>query len=223
MPSAQVSPKTGSAKMSTMAIAWGLVAGVAYLGLINKVVVNANSSSLGLSLPTTDDGLLALKVPNSVLPTLSQFAVGAIAVAILATLAFGLATRLRPTQGAFPSLLIVSGIVGIVGSGLVFLDVVASDNKNRSDLVVAIGTIVAVAVLLRVQRFVRRFYQRSPAAASLVVGAFIIIYLFLTNGTSIFTILLRDLDIYLALSAFAVVIYAGYQTTRHGQRLRRGK
>ena len=234
MPSAQqqVSPKTGSAKMSTLAIVWGLVAGVAYLGLIQGAaerIYSAVGSSLAPG--ATDSGLRTLDsqltsqfhIAVNSFSSLSTVAIAAIPVAILGTIALGLAVRLRPAQGAFSSLLIVAGVLGLVGTALLFVDLVANDPSHRSAFFLAIGTIVVAAVLLRLQKFVRRFYQRSPAAATLIIGLVAVAYLFLANNSSIFTIVLEDLDIYLAVAAFAIVIYAGYHTTRHGQRLRRGK
>ena len=232
MPSNQISPKAGSAKMSTMAIVWGLVAGVAYLGLIQGVATRLYSAvGQSLSPGATDSGLRTLDsqltshlhIAVNSFSSLSTIAIAAIPVAAIASIILGLGVRLRATQGAFSSLLIVAGVVGLVGVGLLFVDLVANDTGHRSALFLAIGTIVVGAVILRLQQFVRRFYQRSPAVTSLIVGAVAVAYLFLANNTSIFGIVLQDVDIYLALAAFAIVVYAGYQTARHGQRLRRGK
>jgi hypothetical protein len=230
MPSNQISPKAGSAKMSTMAIVWGLAAGVAYLGLINGAATQLYNS-LKAPLPSNDSGLRTLDaqltahfhIAVNSFSSLATIAVAAIPVAIIATIALGLGVRVRPTQGAFSSLLVIAGVVGLAGVGLLFIDVVANAPANRSALFLALGTIVVGAVLLRLEKFIRRFYQRSPAFASLIVGVVAVAYLFLANNTSIFGIVLQDVDVYLALAAFAIVIYAGYHTVRHGQRLRRGK
>src|SRR5690348_8152467 len=113
MPSAQqVSPKTGSAKMSTLAIVWGLVAGVAYLGLIQGAaerIYSAVGSSLAPG--ATDSGLRTLDsqltsqfhIAVNSFSSLSTVAIAAIPMAILGTIALGLAVRIRPTQGAFSS------------------------------------------------------------------------------------------------------------------------
>jgi hypothetical protein len=232
MPSNQISPKAGSAKMSTMAIVWGLAAGVAYLGLIKGAAASVyRAVGTSLSPSATDSGLSMLDsdltkhfhIAVNSFSSLATVAIAAIPVAIIASIALGLAVRLRPTQGTFSSLLVVAGLLGIVGTGLLFVDLVANDSSHRSDIILAIGTIIVTAVLLRLQRVVRGFYQRTPAFATLIVGVVAVAYLFLANNTSIFGIVLQDVDVYLGLAAFALVVYAGAQTARHGLRLRRGK
>jgi hypothetical protein len=121
-----------------------------------------------------------------------------------------------------PPLLIAAAVLGLAGTALLFFNRVVKDEKP-AEILAALGTIVAIPVLLRVQRFVRRFYQRVPAFASLLVGALLLAYLFLTNGTSISAIIMRDVDIYLALGAFTMVLYSGITLVRRGQQLRRGR
>ncbi len=104
---------------------------------------------------------------------------------------------------------------------MLFLGLVATD-KNGNQFVVALATIVLIAVLIRLQRFIRRFYQRAPAAASLILAALIVAYLILGSGTNITSIVLVQMDIWLALIAFAIALYGGIVQIRAGQRLRRG-
>src|SRR5260370_17961756 len=123
MPSNQISPKAGSAKMSTMVIVWGLAAGVDYLGLINGAATQLYNS-LKAPLPSNDSGLRTLDsqltahfhIAVNSFSSLATIAVAAIPVAIIATIALGLGVRVRPTQGVFSSLLVVPGVVGLSGA-----------------------------------------------------------------------------------------------------------
>jgi hypothetical protein len=50
-----------------------------------------------------------------------------------------------------------------------------------------------------------------------------LIYLVLSNGTSITAIFLADIDVWLALVGFAIVFYAGIQIARYRRLIPRGK
>jgi hypothetical protein len=86
---------------------------------------------------------------------------------------------------------------------------------------VAVVTILLVPVLLRVQKFIRRFYNRAPALVSLLFGALLLVYFIFSNNASISSIVLSQLDYWLALAAFAIALYAGVTTVRHGGRARK--
>jgi xanthine/uracil permease len=129
----------------------------------------------------------------------------------------------RPTTTVASGLLIPAALLGLLGVVLLFLDVVATV-KNRDDFLLALGTLVVIAVLLRLQRSLRHFYRRSPALVSLLVGVLVLAYIFLTNGsTNISAIVLSDVDIWLALVAFAIVLYSAIVLVRLGRMLRRGR
>ena len=79
-----------------------------------------------------------------------------------------------------------------------------------------------VSILLRLQRGIRRFFRRSPAVASLLFAAVTIFYLIISNGANISSLVLQQVDVWLSLLAFAIVVYCGVTLVRNGQRLRAG-
>jgi hypothetical protein len=213
-------------KMASLSVVWGAIAGVAYLGLVKRVV-DLIEAATGWAGPSTsfDSGLLSIDPARVGQSHTSAYtiAIAALPVAILVIIGLGLVARLRPTTTALSGLLIPAALVGLAGAVLLFLDVVVTV-KNRNDFLLALGTLVAIAILLRLQRFVRRFYRRNPAFVSLLVGAVLIAYIFITNGTTnISTIVLSDIDIWLALAAFTIVLYSGIVLVRLGRALGRGR
>ena len=91
---------------------------------------------------------------------------------------------------------------------------------GQLQFIVALLTIVIVSILLRLQRGIRRFFRRSPAVASLLFAAVTIFYLIISNGANISTLVLQQVDVWLSLLAFAIVLYCGVSLVRNGQRLR---
>lgn len=214
-------------KIALLALVWGLVAGVAYLGLI-KHAVDVIIAATGWAGPSTrfDSGLIALdpgqaaQVGHTHTP-LYTTAIAALPIAILVIVGLAIVARVRPSATLLTGLLIPAALLGMVGALLFFLDVVATV-KNRNDFLLALGTLVAIAVLLRLQRLVRHFYRRNPAVVSVIVGLVLLIYIFVTNGTtSISTIVLSDIDVWLALAAFTIALYCGVVLFRLGHALRR--
>jgi hypothetical protein len=126
--------------------------------------------------------------------------------------------RARPGITILATLSIVASVIGLAGSAFLFLATVANA-KNGQDFLIALLTIVLVFVLVRLQRFVRRFYQRSPAFATLVFGLLAIVFIILSNGTSITAIILSQIDYWLALVAFGITLYASGNLTRHSRKL----
>jgi hypothetical protein len=226
MPGKQGNPKADAVKMAALAIVWGAVAGVAYLGLISKVIdlIKKSTGWVGPGAPY-DTGLIAIdpaQITGHGHSQLYIIAISAIPFAIVAAIALGVVAWVRPALVPISGLLIPAGLIGIVGVGLVFINVVVNV-KNRNDFLVALGTLVGLSIVLRLQHYIRRFHQSTPAVASLLVAVLVVAYIFLTNGTSLTAIILTDLDIYLALVAFAVVAYSGYRLVRSGRRLQRAK
>ena len=92
----------------------------------------------------------------------------ALPFAIGAIILFGMILRARPGITILATLSIIASIIGLAGS--LFLSWPNVVNKeNEQGFLIALLTIVLVFVLVRLQRFVRRFYQRSPAFATLVL------------------------------------------------------
>lgn len=221
-------PRADAAKRASLSIVWGVVAGIAYLGLINGAV-DIVKKATGWSGPGTsfDTGLRTFDSTkyggaHATFASVASIAIPALPVVIVAIVALGIASRVRPGMAVFPGLLIAAAALGLVGAVLLFLDVEAN-TQNRNDFLVALGTIVGISILLRLQKFVRRFYRRTPAVASLIVGLVVVIYIFLSNGTSIPSIVLAQIDIWLALVAFAIALYGGIAMVRLGQRMGRGR
>lgn len=214
-------------KMAVLALVWGLVAGVAYFGLIKHVVqlIMAATGWAGPSI-SFDSGLITIDPGQAgqvghTHTALYTTAIAALPIAILVIVGLGIVARVRPTATLLTGLLIPAALLGLVGTLLLFVDVVATV-KNRNDFLLALGTVVVIALLLRLQRFVRHFYRRSPAVVSVIVGLVLLSYIFVTNGTTnISTIVLTDIDIWLALAAFTIALYCGIILVRRGYSLRR--
>lgn len=216
--------KARATRMASLSVAWGLVAGVAYLGLIGTALGQMKGVIPQWTPPAIDPGIVSTPGVHASpsLSSLRTVAVAAIPFAIVAVIALGIAARLRPTTIAFSGLLIGAACLGLAGTVLVFITVVVEDADTRNGLLVAVVTIVAVPILLRLQRFIRRFYDRSPALVSLLFGALALIYFIFSNNASISSIVLSQLNDWLTLIAFGVALYAGIRAVRHGIRARSG-
>lgn len=220
----QTDPRVDAAKKASLAIAWGIAAGVAYLGLIYQAVqIIVNATNGQWSGGNVDHGIITagsqFKQFDASYAPIATIVIAALPVAIIATIALGIIARGRPRTPAIAGLLIVSGILGLVASLLLFVALVANA-KNGIQFVVALITIVIVSILLRLQRTIRRFFRRSPAIASLLFAAVTIFYLIISNGANISSLMLEQVDVWLSLLAFAIVLYCGVSLMRIVQRLR---
>jgi hypothetical protein len=207
--------------MASLLIAWGLAALLAYLGGVRKFVdfiVSATKwPAPGVEI---DNGLLNPKLGDfggTYAPIVTATVV-ALPFAIGAIILFGMILRARPGITILASLSIVASIIGLAGSAFLFLATVANA-KNGQEFLIALLTIILVFVLVRIQRYVRNFYQRSPAFATLVFALLAIVFIILSNGTSITAIILSQIDYWLALVAFAITLYASINLTRHSRKL----
>ena len=224
-----VDPRREVTKRALLSVAWGIVAGVAYLGLIGQGV-SAIAKATGLigEGETIDSGLIKLTTANggvNVPDSLHALAVTALAIlpiAIIAIIVLGILLRIRPRQGILAALLIIAGALGLLGSLVFFLRVVATASNGKG-FVLALITGVVVSILLRLQRSIRQSYRTNPALVTLLVALLTLIYLVLSNGTSITAIFLADIDVWLALVGFAIVFYAGIQIARYRRLIPRGK
>jgi hypothetical protein len=224
-----VDPRREVVKRAMLSIAWGIVAGVAYFGLIGQGVSaiakatgligqGANIDSGLINLATTTGGV---QVPAS-LHALAVTAVAVLPIAIIAIIVLGILLRVRPRQGILATLLIIAAGLGLLGSAVFFLRVVATAT-NGKDFILALITGFVVSILLRLQRSIRQSYQRNPATVTLLVALLTIVYLVLANGTSITAIFLTDIDVWLSLIGFAIVFYAGISIARYRRMMPRGK
>jgi hypothetical protein len=214
-------PRVSALKMASLLIAWGLAALLAYLGGIRKfvdfVVTATPWTGPGVEI---DTGLISPKLGSfgGTYSPIVTATIVALPFAIGAIILFGMILRTRPGITILASLSIVASVIGLAGSIFLFLAVVANA-KNGKDFLVALLTILLVFVLVRLQRFVRRFYQRSPAFATLFFALLAIVFLILSTGTSISAIIVTQIDYWLALVAFGFTLYASINLTRHSRRL----
>jgi len=220
----KIDPRIVIAQMSSLSIAWGIAAGVAYLGLIKRAIdlVAAATPWTGA---TVDSGLIGLNADNAA-KHLSGFGglitpvVIALPFAIIAVIVFAILIRARPRLATGVGVgLIIAAILGLIGALLLFLAQVAT-REHGTEFIVALVTIIIVAVLLRLQRFVRRFYSRSPAFATLFFGVFTVVYLILANGVNISSIVLSQVDVWLAIISFGIVLYAGFRLANAARKTR---
>jgi hypothetical protein len=203
-----------SARTASLCIAWAVIAGAAYLGLIKRAIDLATAATPWPGVGV-DPGLIAIK-PSQLTAdyrTYATIALVAIPILVGAVIALGVATRVRPRAAPLPAGLLVAALLGLLAAGVIFLATVATAS-NGVEFVVALATIVLIAVLLRLQKVVRRFYQRAPAAASLVLAALTLAYLILSNGTNVSSIVLSQIDVWLALVSFAIILNSGVKLVR---------
>jgi hypothetical protein len=206
------------------------VAGVAYFGLIGQgVSAAAKATGLIPSGETIDSGLINLTNSNSggvavpaALHALAIAALGALPIVNIAIIVLGILLQVRPREALLAGLLLAAAAVGLVGALVFFLRVVATENNGKS-FIIALLTGIIVSLILRLQRSVRHSYQRNPALVTLVVAVVAIIYLVLSNGTNIYSIILTDVDVWLALIAYAIVLFAGIGIARYRRMIPRGK
>ena len=222
MPTKPAQSKARAARMASLSIAWGLVAGVAYLGLIGTLIGQFKGVIPQWAPPAIDPGIVNTPSAHASasLASLRTVAIAAIPFAIIAIIGLGIVLRLRPTMVAIAGLLIAAACLGLAGTVLVFITVVVDNADTRNGFLVALVTIIAVPVLLRLQRFIRRFYDRSPALVTLLFGALALAYFIFSNNASISSIVLGQLNDWLALIAFGIALYAGLAAVRHGGRAR---
>jgi hypothetical protein len=213
--------RVSALKMASLLIAWGLVALLAYLGGVRRFVdFVANATPWPGPGIEIDNGLVNPKLGGfgGTYGPIVTATIVALPFAIGAIILFGMILRARPGITILASLSIVASVIGLAGSIFLFLATVANE-KNGQGFLIALLTIVLIFVLVRLQRFIRRFYQRSPAFATLFFALLAIIFVILSNGTTITAIILSQIDYWLALVAFGITLYASVNLTRHSRRL----
>lgn len=220
----QTDPRVDASRRASLAIAWGVAAAVAYLGLIYQAVqLIVNATNGQWSGGNIDQGIVhagtTFKQFGETYAQLATIVVAALPVFIVATIVLGIVARVRPRVTFIAPLLIACGVLGLAASLLLIVALVANP-KNGIQFAIALITIVIVSVLLRLQRGIRRFFRRSPALASLLFAAVTVFYLIISNSANISSLMLEQVDVWLSLLAFAIVAYGGVTLVRIGQRLR---
>jgi hypothetical protein len=208
-----------------LSVAWGIIAGVAYLGLINAAIVALAKFAPQAIQPGQVDTGIAHAQAGQFAGGLAPFAplvIYGIPVAAVVVTGLGIAARFKPAIPWLALGQIVAAVLGLFAALVLFLAVVLT-SRNTTEVIVALLTIVVVGVLVRVQKLVRRFYRYSPGVASLVLAALTLAYLILSSGASVSAILLQQVDTWLALLAFLLALYAGVIGMRASRRLSMGK
>src|SRR5262245_18601298 len=122
----RIDPRIVVAQMSSLSIAWGIAAGVAYLGLIKRAIdlVAAATPWTGANV---DSGLIGLNAERST-RLAGSFAsiVGPVVIAlpfaIVAVIALGILIRAQPRlAGSAGVALIVAALLGLIGALLLFV------------------------------------------------------------------------------------------------------
>src|SRR5262247_893224 len=131
MPGKQSSSRVSASRLATLSIAWGAVAGVAYLGFLSTAVDLIKKATGWAGPGEFDAGLVKLASSQSgqTATSLGTVAITALPFAIIAVLGIGVATRLRPTMPALPPLLIAAAVLGLAGTALLFFNRVVKDEK----------------------------------------------------------------------------------------------
>lgn len=225
MPSKPTDAKKQATRMASLSVAWGIIAGVAYLGLINTAIVALSKIAPEAIAPgQVDTGILHAPVAQFAggLASFAPLVTIGIPVAAVAVIGLGIAARFKPAIPWLALGQIVAALLGLF-AGLVLFVAVVLTPRDTTEVAVALLTIVVVGVLVRLQKLVRRFYRYSPGLASLVLAALTLAYLILSSGASVSAVLLQQVDTWLALLAFFLALYAGVIGMRASRRLGMGK
>jgi hypothetical protein len=220
MSSKRTNPRDEAGKMASLGIAWSVLAGVAYLGIIRGLVERIKTA-LKVADPTINtQGLRNLHYDAAGVgsSSLFNFALTAVPFAIGAVLLLAIAARVRPQLIPVPIVLVIAALVGLVTSLLLFLNQVYTP-ANRLSFIVALGTVVGVWLLLRLERYVRRLQRANPAVSTLLLAVLVVAYLVAYNAANIFTLILRQIDVWLAVAAFVIVLYASIRTLQESARM----
>ena len=211
--------KSQLARMASLIVAWGVLAAIAYLGLIKLAVTYVTSRTPWPGFPV-DGGIIAINTAQvaSAYRSLTAVAVIIVPIAIVAVIALGIVLRVRPSIPWLPIAALAAALLGLVGMGAIFVAQVATV-QNGVQILVALATIVVVAILVRLQKFIRGFYQRSPAATTILFAVVTLAYLILSNGTSLASIILDQVHIWLATIAFIIAFFAAFGAARASRRL----
>lgn len=206
-------PKAEAQKMAALSIVWGAVAAVAYLGLVARAIDLIKAATGWVGPGEITQGIIKIHTSahaistSDLYGTLFAISVPAIPAAIVAVIALGIAARVK-SNVALGGGLVAGAAVGLLGSLALFAAVV-NTKSNLNDFLLSLATIVLVTILVRLQKQLRQAFKSNPAVASILLTVVVLAYIFLSNGTSITGIILRQVDIWLALIAFATALYAG--------------
>jgi hypothetical protein len=144
-------------------------------------------------------------------------------VAAIGVIVLGFIARARNASRVAANLNIAAAIVGIAGTVVMFIPLVAEQASTQQKFLLAAVIVVATTIVSRIQKQLRNLFQDHPTIASL--GLLVIAYatLWLANQITFEAIILTQAGVWLALIAFVVALYAAYRTRREAWAARKGK
>jgi hypothetical protein len=146
-----------------------------------------------------------------------------IPLAAIGVIVLGIIARTRNASKVQTNLNIVAAIVGIVGTVIMFIPLVAEQTDTQQKFIFAAAIVVATAIVSRIQKQLRNLFQDHPTIAS--VGLLVIAYiaLYLASQLTFEAIIVTQVGVWLGLIAFVISLYAAYRTRREAWAARKGK
>ncbi len=146
-----------------------------------------------------------------------------IPVAAIGAVVLGFIARARNASRVETNLNIATAIVGIAGTVVMFIPLVAEQAETQQKFLFAAVIVVATTIVSRIQKQLRKLFQDHPTIAS--VGLLVVAYLtiYLASQITFEAIILTQIGVWLALIAFVISLYAAYRTRREAWAARKGK
>src|SRR5262249_43916289 len=129
-----VDAKTRVTRMASLSVAWGLLAGVAYFGLIKRAVdyAKANSAWPGFAVDSGLSTIAGSHVAGNY-QALVRVALIALPIAAGAVIALGIIARVRPTLPAISVIALIAAVAGLLSAGMIFVaKVVNAQNGTQT-------------------------------------------------------------------------------------------
>jgi len=234
----------GVAKFASMNVAWGILALASYLVLpwvrnapatsrqgfcYSLAFFQGTNTTTGFcyTLNVAQHGLqlgMGYKAQaGDPLSLLFLLLVLLIPIAAIGAIVLGAIARARGASRTQANLNIAAAIIGIAGTVVMFVPLVAEQADVQQKFLFAAVIVVATTIISRIQKQLRNLFQDHPTIASL--GLLVIAYstIWLANQITFEAIILTQAGVWLALIAFVVALYAGYRTRREAWAARKGK
>lgn len=146
-----------------------------------------------------------------------------IPIAAITVIVLGFIARTRNATKVNTNLNIAAAIVGIVGTILMFIPLVAEQTDTQQKFLFAAAIVVATTIVSRIQKQLRNLFQDHPTIAS--IGLLVVAYLalYLAGQITFEQIIVTQIGVWLGLIAFVISLYAAYRTRREAWAARKGK
>jgi uncharacterized membrane protein YiaA len=235
----------GVAKFASMNIVWGILALASYFvlpwvlvsssvtkpgGFCYSLALNQDKTTTTGFCYTLDVAQNGLKLgmgiqagPGNPLSLLFLVLVLLIPVAAIGVIVMGFIARVRNASRVETNVNIVAAIVGIAGTVIMFIPLVAENTNIQQKFLFAAVIVVATTIVSRIQKQLRNLFQDHPTIAS--VGLLVIAYatLYLASQVTFEAIIVTQIGVWLGLIAFVISLYAAYRTSREARAARKGK